>query len=46
MPLLLEVRKEAAGDLCRLHQWPSFVSSCRTASSRGASGRAASRAWG
>ena len=23
VPLLLEVRKEAAGDLCRLHQWPS-----------------------
>ena len=26
VPLLLEVGKEAAGDLCRLHQWPSLGS--------------------
>ena len=24
VPLLLEIGKEAAGDLCRLHQWPSL----------------------
>ena len=26
VPLLLEIGKEAAGDLCRLHQWPSLGS--------------------